>query len=188
MDNPAMGSAFMLCPHDSNAADCDKCQMRPVIGAPAKCPHGNLSMSGCYECHNIGRESLSTVPGFPRSDTNGAGVPRSKLSHKGTGAAMHRERYKINVRRQTAIAQAFKRAGLDWQADLANAIKASNDYTTTASNRKGARERITLWLKLLPYLVTGGRAASAASGGKRKGRASKAALKALEALEGKDRV
>lgn len=70
----------------------------------------------------------------------------------------------------SAMAQAFKRAGLDWYADFALAIKANN------------RARIKLWLKLLPYLIT----TSAKSRGKKwKGKPSKAALIALEKLEGK---
>lgn len=69
----------------------------------------------------------------------------------------------------SAMAQAFKRAGLDWQVDFALAIK----------NNK--RERIKLWLKLLPYLIT----TSARSKGKKwKGKPSRAAMIALEALEG----
>lgn len=70
----------------------------------------------------------------------------------------------------SAMAQAFKRAGLDWQVDFAMAIKANN------------RNRIKLWLKLLPYLIT----TSAKSRGKKwKGKPSKAALIALDALEAK---
>lgn len=68
----------------------------------------------------------------------------------------------------SAIAQAFKKAGLDWKTDFAIAIKANN------------RNRIKLWLRLLPYMVTTG---SKTRGKKIKGRASKAALKALEAME-----
>lgn len=70
----------------------------------------------------------------------------------------------------SAMAQAFKRAGLDWYVDFALAIKSNN------------RPRIKLWLKLLPYLIT----TSAKSRGKKwKGKPSKAALIALEKLEGK---
>lgn len=70
----------------------------------------------------------------------------------------------------SAMAQAFKRAGLDWQVDFANAIKANN------------RNRIKLWLRLLPYLIT----TSAKSRVKKwKGRPSRAAMIALETLEGK---
>ncbi len=68
----------------------------------------------------------------------------------------------------SAMAQAFKRAGLDWQVDFALAIKANN------------RNRIKLWLKLLPYLIT---TSSKSKGKKWKGKPSKAALIALETLE-----
>jgi hypothetical protein len=68
----------------------------------------------------------------------------------------------------TALAMAFKKAGLDWKLDFAEAIK----------NNK--RERIKLWLKLLPYMITTSRRAKI----KRwTGRPSKAALIALEAME-----
>lgn len=69
----------------------------------------------------------------------------------------------------SAMAQAFKRAGLDWQVDFALAIKANK------------RDRIKLWLKLLPYLIT----TSVKRGKRWKGKPSKAALIALETLEGK---
>lgn len=70
----------------------------------------------------------------------------------------------------SAMAQAFKRAGLDWQVDFALAIKANN------------RARIKLWLKLLPYLIT---TSSRARGKKWKGKPSKAAMIALQTLEGR---
>ena len=70
----------------------------------------------------------------------------------------------------SAMAQRFKKAGLDWQEDFALAIKANK------------RDRIKLWLKLLPYLIT----TSNKSKVKRwKGKPSKAALIALDTLEGK---
>lgn len=71
----------------------------------------------------------------------------------------------------SALAIAFKKAGLDWREDFAIAIK---------SNK---RERIKLWLKLLPYMIT----TSAKSRVKKwKGKPSKAAMIALETLEGKE--
>ncbi len=70
-----------------------------------------------------------------------------------------------------AISRAFKKAGLDWQTDFAEAIKANK------------RERIKLWLKLLPYLVTQRNSSTHVK--RWKGKASKAALIALQALEGK---
>lgn len=68
----------------------------------------------------------------------------------------------------SAMAQKFKAAGLDWQVDFALAIKANK------------RDRIKLWLKLLPYLIT---TSSKSRGKKWKGKPSKAALIALDALE-----
>lgn len=69
----------------------------------------------------------------------------------------------------SAMAQAFKRMGLNWQEDFALAIKANK------------RDRIKLWLKLLPYLIT----TSVKKGKRWKGKPSRAALIALDALEGK---
>jgi hypothetical protein len=68
----------------------------------------------------------------------------------------------------SALAIAFKKSGLDWKLDFAKAIK---EYD---------HERIQLWLKLLPYMITTSRRAKV----KRwKGRVSKAAIIALEAME-----
>jgi hypothetical protein len=68
----------------------------------------------------------------------------------------------------TALAQSFKLNGLDWKKDFADAIK----------NNK--RERIQLWLKLLPYMITTSRRAKVKTW---KGRPSKAAMIALDAME-----
>lgn len=74
----------------------------------------------------------------------------------------------LNSKQPSAIAKAFKAAGLDWRTDFALAIK----------NNK--RDRIKLWLRLLPYMITThGRAKVK----KWKGRPSKAARIALEAME-----
>lgn len=71
-------------------------------------------------------------------------------------------------RMPSAMAQAFKRNGLDWMKDFSDAIKTNK------------RERIKLWLKLLPYMITTTKRAKV----KRwKGKASKAAVLALEAME-----
>lgn len=71
-------------------------------------------------------------------------------------------------RMPSALAQHFKKAGLEWQLDFALAIK-TND-----------RERIQLWLKLLPYMITTCRRGKLK---KWKGKPSKAARIALEAME-----
>jgi hypothetical protein len=71
-------------------------------------------------------------------------------------------------RMPSALAQAFKSHGLDWKEDFAAAIK----------NNK--RERIKLWLKLLPYMITTTKRAKVSHW---KGRPSKAARIALEAME-----
>jgi hypothetical protein len=71
-------------------------------------------------------------------------------------------------RMPSALAQSFKKAGLDWKEDFAEAIK----------NNK--RDRIKLWLKLLPYMITTTKRVPV----KRwKGKASRAAIVALEAME-----
>src|ERR1019366_10486882 len=63
-------------------------------------------------------------------------------------------------RMPSALAQAFKQNGLDWKKDFSDAIKANK------------RERIKLWLKLLPYMITTNHRAKVKHW---KGRASKAA-------------
>lgn len=68
----------------------------------------------------------------------------------------------------SALAQAFKKAGLDWREDFALAIKANN------------RVRIKLWLKLLPYMIT---SSGRAKVKRWKGKPSKAAMIALETME-----
>jgi hypothetical protein len=106
-----------------------------------------------------------TSPAQP-PDRNGAGIERYRLTRspgrpKGshTPAAKH----------ASAIARRFRQAGLDWATDFARAIKAND------------KERIALWLRLLPYMVT---TASRLRVRKWKGKASRAAIVALEALEG----
>jgi hypothetical protein len=111
------------------------------------------------------------ISSYPSSPVNGAGVPLTKLSNKGTGAAMHADRRKLHAKRPSSISRAFKRAGLEWQTDFALAIKANN------------RMRIKLWLRLLPYLITQTNHSTRVK--KWRGRASKAAMVALEALEGR---
>lgn len=68
----------------------------------------------------------------------------------------------------SALAQAFKKAGLDWKEDFALAIKGNK------------RERIKLWLKLLPYMITTSKRTKVA---RWKGKPSRAAKIALEAME-----
>lgn len=71
-------------------------------------------------------------------------------------------------RMPSALAQAFKQNGLDWKKDFSDAIKANK------------RERIKLWLKLLPYMITTTKRAKVSHW---KGKPSKAARIALEAME-----
>lgn len=98
---------------------------------------------------------------------NGAGIETRKL-HQSPGRPKGARN--LHAKHPSSIARAFKKAGLDWQLDFALAIK----------NNK--RDRIALWLRLLPYLVT---TTNKIAVKKWKGKASKAALIALEALEGK---
>lgn len=81
----------------------------------------------------------------------------------------------------SAMAQAFKKAGLDWKEDFALAIKAAG--SSVAKERAWGKERIKLWLKLLPYMIT---TSAKAKVKKWKGKPSKAAMIALETLEGKN--
>ena len=71
----------------------------------------------------------------------------------------------------SSIAMRLKAAGVDWIVDLAIALKAND------------KERIALWMRMLPYLVVtqGHRKIK-----RTKGRASKAALAALNELEGRE--
>ena len=73
-----------------------------------------------------------------------------------------------NGRNPSVIAKRFKLFGLDWMQDFAEAIKANK------------KERIKLWLKLLPYMITTHKKTKVK---KWKQGASKAALIALEAME-----
>lgn len=72
------------------------------------------------------------------------------------------------TKQPSAIAQAFAKAGLDWKADFAKAIMANN------------RQRIKLWLKLLPYMITTSKRTKVR---KWVGKPSRAAKLALEAME-----
>lgn len=81
----------------------------------------------------------------------------------------------------SALAQAFMKAGLDWKQDFALAIKAAS--SSVPKERTWGKERIKLWLKLLPYMIT---TSSRAKVRRWKGRPSKAAMIALETLEGRD--
>jgi hypothetical protein len=100
--------------------------------------------------------------------TNGAGIETSKL-RQSTGRPKGARN--LHAKHPSAISKAFARAGLDWKQDFARAIK-GND-----------RERIQLWLRLLPYLITQTNHSTRVK--RWKGKASKAAMVALEALEGR---
>ena len=76
----------------------------------------------------------------------------------------------LHSKHPSGIAQRLKATGIDWIASFGAAIKAND------------KELLSLWLRLLPYLiVTQGHRKVKRS----KGRASKAALKALDELEGR---
>lgn len=101
---------------------------------------------------------------------NGAGIERAKLNQSPGRPKGARN---LHAKHPSSIARAFAKAGLNWQADFADAIK------------RNRRDRIKLWLRLLPYLVTTTNKTIKVK--KWKGKASKAALIALDALEGNDR-
>lgn len=95
------------------------------------------------------------------------GIPLSQISkHPGRPAGSSN----LHSKHPSSIAFRLKAHGIDWVADLAQAIKV-NDIT-----------RINMWMRLLPYLVV-------TQGHRRvkrfKGKASKAAVQALEELEGR---
>lgn len=99
--------------------------------------------------------------------TNAIGIDRRKLTES-TGRPKGSRN--LHAKHPSSLAKRFKTAGLDWATDFAEAIKANN------------RERIGMWLKLLPYMVT---TTNKLKVRKWKGKASKAAIVALDALEGK---
>jgi hypothetical protein len=99
--------------------------------------------------------------------TNGAGIPLTKLNRSPGHAKGARN---LHAKHPSSIAKRLKAAGVDWCQDLAKAIRDNN------------KERIAMWLKLLPYLIT---TTNKTSVRKWRGKASKAALVALDALEGK---
>jgi hypothetical protein len=93
------------------------------------------------------------------------GIQLSKLSpHLGRPKGT----LNLHAKHPSSIANRLKAAGIDWIASFGVAIK-RND-----------KQLLTLWLRLLPYLIV-------TAGHRRvkrlKGRASKAALNALAALE-----
>lgn len=75
----------------------------------------------------------------------------------------------LHSKHPSSIAVRLRKCGLDWVEDLARALRAND------------RERIAVWMRLLPYLIV-------TQGHRRpkrpKGRASRAALEALKELEG----
>jgi hypothetical protein len=115
------------------------------------CDHGYFGVS-----HDCQKQTM-----------NGAGIELSKL-HQSTGRPKGARN--LHAKHPSSISKAFKKAGLNWQTDFAEAIKANK------------RERIKLWLKLLPYLITQTNHSTKVR--KWKGKVSKAALIALDALEG----
>ena len=77
----------------------------------------------------------------------------------------------IHSKQYSGLSWRLKAAGIDWLTSFGAAIK-RND-----------KQLLTIWLRLLPYLiVTQGHRKIKRS----KGRASRAALQALDALEGKN--
>jgi hypothetical protein len=100
-------------------------------------------------------ENISTQPSAPPTESkNGVRLNTSNIHSK----------------HPSGIAQRLKLAGVDWIASFGAAIKAND------------KELLSLWLRLLPYLiVTQGHRRVKRS----KGRASKSALNALADLEGR---
>ncbi len=110
---------------------------------------------------------MNAANGKPPAPRNGAGIELSKLA---MSPGRPRGARNLHAKHPSAISRAFKKAGLNWQTDFAEAIKANK------------RERIKLWLKLLPYLITQPNHSTRVK--RWKGKPSKAALIALQALEG----
>lgn len=91
------------------------------------------------------------------------------IPHTGKGG---RPKNTVNLHSKfpSGIAFRLRKHGIDWVKDLAEALKTNNEI------------RISMWMRMLPYLVV-------TQGMKRvkksKGRASRAALDALSELEGR---
>ena len=76
----------------------------------------------------------------------------------------------IHSKHPSGIAYRLKLAGIDWIPSFGAAIKAND------------KDLLSLWVKMLPYLVVTG---SSVRSKRIKGRASRAALDALSELEGR---
>jgi len=72
-------------------------------------------------------------------------------------------------RQWTGLAMALRAEGVNWRHELADAIKAKD------------RELMNFWMRMTPYLVTGGRKHVEGKGRRKK--VTKAALEALNRLE-----
>jgi len=116
---------------------------------------------------NESNNPFGNVSDALETPVNGAGVPLAKLNQS---PGRPRGGRNLHAKHPSSLARRFKRAGLDWAEDFALAIKANK------------RERISMWLRLLPYLVT---TTNKLKVRRWKGKASKAAIVALEALEGR---
>lgn len=142
----------------------------------------------CCAWHQTGNEgpcssAMSSVAGAAMQDNPFTGinpVTQGPLPRRTGGRPKGFDGTRCKM--PSALAQAFRRAGLDWREDFALAIRQANSSTIAPSERKWAKERIKLWLRLLPYLIT---TQGRGKVRKWKGKPSKAALIALETLEGK---
>jgi len=76
----------------------------------------------------------------------------------------------LRSKQPSGIAVRLRKAGVDWVASFAVAVKAND------------KELLSLWLRLLPYLIV---TQSHRKVKKSKGRASRAAMAALAELEGR---
>lgn len=116
--------------------------------------------------------------GAPLSGQDAAGLPADALAASQSAAATLAARERRHggsgraARQMTSLAQRFRDSGLDWRADFADAIRARQ------------WRRIDLWVRLMPYLLTGGKKERPnAPRGKR--RLTRAALAKLKELEGR---
>jgi hypothetical protein len=132
--------------------------------------HKGSSLAGaCQACglDLYGVSGHACAPDGPPL-VNGAGIELSKL-RQSTGRPKGARN--LRAKHPSSLARRFKAAGLDWAADFAQAIRANK------------RDRIAMWMRLLPYMVTTSNKSVKVK--RWKGRASKAAMIALDALEGR---
>jgi hypothetical protein len=148
------------------------------IGRPHACAKA-LTAAICDGCREYHEDIVMHLGSCPKR-VNGAGIELSKL-HQSPGRPRGK-RGPLNAKHPSSLARRLKKHGVDWVEYFAEAVKACRLKPSPPSAKAQARRDVTMWLKLLPYLVTTHNMVKVK---KCKGKPSKAAIMALNALEGK---